>query len=233
MEQTQAVMGGRAPSPNRIKASPLAVSVLCMLHAGPMHPYRLQRLIKAWGKDQVVNVGNRANLYKTIKRLLDAGLITVLQTERDQLYPERTVYQLTEAGRRQAVRWLEEMLAIPRNEYPEFPAALSFAMLLGPDGVRAVLDRRAGLVREQVRTLAAGLAGYAGTLPRVTLLEDEYKLAVARAELRWLSGLLDDLKTGALTWSEESLAAVAVDPDAPANAEPGGKLAKSGRSEPG
>jgi hypothetical protein len=165
--------------------------------------------------------------------LLDAGLITVLQTERDQLYPERTVYQLTEAGRREAVRRLEEMLAIPRNEYPEFPAALSFAMLLGPDGVRAVLDRRAGLVREQVRTLAAGLAGYADTLPRVTLLEDEYKLAVARAELRWLSGLLDDLKTGALTWSEESLAAVAVDPDAPANAEPGGKLAKSGRSEPG
>lgn len=223
MEQSLRRKGGSPPWPNSMKPSPLAVSVLCMLHAGPMHPYRLQRLIKAWGKDQVVNVGNRANLYKTIKRLLDAGLVTVLQTERDQLYPERTVYQLTEAGRREAVRWLEEMLAIPRNEYPEFPAALSFAMLLGPDGVRAVLDRRAGLVREQVRTLAAGLAGYADTLPRVTLLEDEYKLAVARAELRWLNGLLDDLKTGALTWSEESLAAVTADPDTPATAEPGGK----------
>ncbi len=197
-----------------IRPSPLAVSVLCMLHAEPMHPYRLQQLIKAWGKDQVVNVGNRANLYKTIRRLLDAGLIAVLQTERDQLYPERTVYQLTDAGRRQAVRWLEDMLAIPRNEYPEFPAALSFAMLLGPPGVRAMLDRRAGLIREQVAGLAAGLAEYGATLPRVTLLEDEYKLAVASAELGWLDGLLDDLKTGELTWTEESVAAVAADPDA-------------------
>jgi DNA-binding PadR family transcriptional regulator len=195
-----------------MKPSPLAVSVLCMLHAGPMHPYRLQRLIKAWGKDQVVNVGNRANLYKTIRRLHDAGLITVLQTERDQLYPERTVYELTDAGRQIAVRWLEDMLATPRNEYPEFPAALSFAMLLGPGGVRAVLQRRADLVRDQVRELAASMTGYSGVLPRVTLLEDEYRLAVTRAELGWLDGLLDDLKSGALTWSEESLAAVAQDP---------------------
>jgi DNA-binding PadR family transcriptional regulator len=204
-----------------MKPSPLAVAVLCMLHAGPMHPYRLQRLIKAWGKDQVVNVGNRANLYKTIRRLHDAGLITVLQTERDQLYPERTVYELTDAGRKIAVRWLEDMLATPRNEYPEFPAALSFAMLLGPDGVEAVLQRRADLVRDQVRELAASMAGYSSVLPRVTLLEDEYQLAVARAELGWLEGLLADLKSGALTWSEESLSAVATDPDAPAEWDPG------------
>jgi DNA-binding PadR family transcriptional regulator len=204
-----------------MKPSPLALSVLCMLHAGPMHPYRLQRLIKAWGKDQVVNVGNRANLYKTIGRLRDAGLITVLQTERDQLYPERTVYDLTDAGRQTAVRWLEDMLATPRNEYPEFPAALSFAMLLGPGGVRDVLQRRADLVRDQLRELAAGMAGYSGVLPRVTLLEDEYKLAVAKAELDWLDGVLDDLKSGELTWSEESVAVVAMDPDTPAGWDPG------------
>ena len=200
-----------------MKPSPLAVSVLCMLHAGPMHPYRLQRLIKDWGKDQVVNVGNRASLYKTIRRLDDAGLITVLQTERDQLYPERTVYELTDDGRQTAVRWLEDMLATPRNEYPEFPAALSFAMLLGPDGVLEVLQRRTDLVRDQVRELAGSMAGYAGALPRVTLLEDEYKLAVATAELGWLEGLLEDLKSGALTWSEESIAAVAADPGTPAD----------------
>ena len=34
------------------------------LEVGPLHPYGMQRLIKLWGKDQVVNVGQRANLYR-------------------------------------------------------------------------------------------------------------------------------------------------------------------------
>jgi hypothetical protein len=79
-----------------------------------------------------VNVGQRAGLYKTIARLERAGLVAVRQTERDQRFPERTVYELTDAGRRQGRQWLEDMLASPRNEFPRFPAALAFAMLLGP-----------------------------------------------------------------------------------------------------
>ena len=60
-----------------MRASPLALTVLLMLIAGPIHPYELQRRIKLWGKDQVVNVAQRASLYKTIDRLTEAGLIGV------------------------------------------------------------------------------------------------------------------------------------------------------------
>ena len=72
--------------------------MLGLLEVGPLHPYGIQRLIKLWGKDQVVNVGQRANLYRVINRLHEAGLIAVRQTERDQQFPERTVYELTDAG---------------------------------------------------------------------------------------------------------------------------------------
>jgi DNA-binding PadR family transcriptional regulator len=68
------------------RSSPLALTVLLMLIAGPVHPYEIQRRIKVWGKDQVVNVGQRANLYKTIERLHEAGLIAVRHTERDQRF---------------------------------------------------------------------------------------------------------------------------------------------------
>src|SRR5450759_3728461 len=78
---------------SKFRPSPLALTVLSLLVAAPLHPYGIQRLLKVRGKDRVVNVGNRANLYKTIKRLHEAGLIAVRQTERDQLYPERTVYE--------------------------------------------------------------------------------------------------------------------------------------------
>src|SRR5579864_8299637 len=106
----------------------------------------MQRRMKLWGKDQVVNVGQRASLYKTIERVREAGLIAIRQTERDQRFPERTVYELTDAGRRLGREWLLDMLARPRNEFPQFPAALSFIMLLAPQEARDVLERRASVV---------------------------------------------------------------------------------------
>src|SRR5437588_1908753 len=133
-----------------VRRSPLALAVLCLLEVGPLHPYGLQRLIRRWGKDQVINVEQRASLYKTIQRLLAAGLIAVHTTERDQQFPQRTVYELTGEGRRVEREWLAAMVAEPRNEYPEFPAALSFLMLLGPDEARAVLERRGAALRPRL-----------------------------------------------------------------------------------
>jgi DNA-binding PadR family transcriptional regulator len=191
------------------RPSPLAVAVLSLLHAGPLHPYAMQGLIKQWGKDQVINVGQRANLYKTIRRLQDAGLVAVRQTERDQNYPERTVYELTEAGREADIQWITEMVATPRNEFPQFPAALSFVMLLGPEQAQLALARRAAGLEGRLAEVEETLAQLADSLPRVTLMDDEYERAILTAELGWLRGVLADLESGALTWSQELLAGVA------------------------
>ncbi|MFE4458841.1 PadR family transcriptional regulator, partial [Nocardia tengchongensis] len=187
------------------KRSPLAMAVLGILHLEPMHPYAVQRRIKEWGKDKVVNVGQRAQLYKTIARLQDAGLVAVRETGREQQYPERTVYEITDAGRAACLGWINDMIATPRNEFPEFPAALSFLMLLGPDGARAELAKRAAAVRAALDEIDTGMAqARQFGLPRVTLLEDEYQRAVTEAELRWLEAVLADLADGTLTWSWES-----------------------------
>ncbi|MFI1915213.1 PadR family transcriptional regulator [Nocardia sp. NPDC020380] len=189
------------------KRSPLAMAVLGILHLEPMHPYAIQRRIKEWGKDKVVNVGQRAQLYKTITRLQEAGLVTVRETGRDQQYPERTVYEITDAGRAACITWINEMISTPRNEFPEFPAALSFLMLLGPAAARVELERRAIALRANRTELEEGLAGAQQiNLPRVTMLEDEYQLAVTTAELHWLETVLADLAADTLTWSWESLA---------------------------
>jgi DNA-binding PadR family transcriptional regulator len=189
-----------------MRASPLALTVLLMLIAGPVHPYELQRRIKLWGKDEVVNVAQRASLYKTIDRLTQAGLIDVRQTERDQRFPERTVYQLTDEGRRPGHLWLVDMLSLPRNEFPQFPAALSFIMVLVPEEARAVLEERAAGLRSHLTSLERVLAGEQGPLPpRVTLLETEFLRAMTAAELSWVRGIIDELRSGALAWSEQEL----------------------------
>ncbi|MFF7900094.1 PadR family transcriptional regulator [Streptomyces sp. NPDC007920] len=193
-----------------MRSSPLGLTVLSLLHLRPLHPYGIQRLINQWGKDQVVNVSQRASLYRTIDRLLDAGLIAVRETSRDQRYPERTVYEVTDAGRVATREWLREMLAAPRAEYPEFPAALSFTLMLLPREVQADLTARAAQLRDRLAELdtAAEAARQAG-LPRIAMLEDEYRSAVLTAELDWLDSITSDLRSGTLTWDHETLAALA------------------------
>src|ERR1044071_786140 len=91
------------------RRSPLALAILALLYEAPMHPYRMQQLIKERGKDTVINVQQRTSIYQTIERLLRAGLIIVAETTRDERWPERTVYALTEEGRETLREWMHEM----------------------------------------------------------------------------------------------------------------------------
>ena len=196
--------------PTAPRSSPLALTVLALLHYQPLHPYGIQRLIKQWGKDQVVNVEQRTSLYRTIERLLAAGLIAVRETERDPRYPERTVYEITGAGRQTARRWLEEMLAEPRQEYPEFPAALSHVLMLEPAELADVLDRRAQRLSSALAAFEANATAEAEQeLPRIAALEAEYQRAVLEAEASWVQSVIADLRSGKLTWSREELLAFA------------------------
>jgi DNA-binding PadR family transcriptional regulator len=200
------------------RRSTLGLTVLSLLHYRPLHPYGVQRLIKQWGKEQVVNVGQRASLYRTIDRLLAEGLIAVRETGRDQQYPERTVYEITDEGREVAHEWLVEMLSTPKREFPEFPAALSFLLMLPPEEARAVLGRREAALADTLAGLDRGMAAEAeSALPRVTMLEAEYLRAVTAAELEWVRSVVDDLRTGRLHWTWEGLEAFAEVADQPSN----------------
>jgi DNA-binding PadR family transcriptional regulator len=197
-------------TPSAPRSSPLALTVLALLHYKPLHPYGIQRLVKDWGKEQVVNVRQRASLYRTIERLNGDGLIAVRETGRDQQYPERTVYEVTDAGRETARAWLEEMLSAPKQEFPEFPAALSNLLLLTSQDMGDVLARRADALAEKLAGLESALSAEADQgLPRITRLETEYLRAVTAAELEWVRAVVEDLRAGTLSWSKEQLDALA------------------------
>ncbi|MEU5867896.1 PadR family transcriptional regulator [Nonomuraea sp. NPDC047529] len=186
------------------RGSPLALTVLALLRSQPLHAYGMQRLLKQWGKDQVVNVGQRAGLYRTIDRLAEAGLLRVRETERDQQYPERTVYELTDAGRERLEEWLDDMLSRPRQEFPQFPAALASAMLFPPGVLADALERRAAAVERTLAELESSLSAEED-LPRITMLECEYLREVTAAEARWLRAVIADLREGRIEWSREQL----------------------------
>ena len=185
----------------RTGLSPLALVVLALLDEAPMHPYRMQQLIRERGTDEVVNVRHRASLYQLIARLEREGLVEVHGTARTEKRPERTLYRPTEAGRETVHARLREMLARPASEFPEFPAVLSFIYLLEPAAARAELVRRAEALDGERRRLAGVLEEHADSVPRLFLLEVEYLKTAAEAELAWVRGITDDLDAGRLTWS--------------------------------
>jgi DNA-binding PadR family transcriptional regulator len=192
------------------RRSPLAMMVLALLEEEPMHPYRMHELIKQRGKDAVVNVAQRNSVYQTIARLIRDGLVRVKQTAREQSRPERTVYQITPRGRATLRAWLDAMLEAPAREFPEFPAALSFVMLLAPAQARARLEARKAAVEGQLAaSQAAHARALASGLPRLFLLDDEYRDAMRAAEVAWLASVVGDLKAKRLAWSAEWLSAVA------------------------
>ena len=190
------------------KPSPLGLIVLWELYEEPKHVYGIQKLLEQHGKDRVVNVRSRASLYQTLERLIRLGLVEVHQTARTEGYPDRIVYAITEAGRAAAQEWLREMLRTAGGDYPDFIAALSILFGLAPDDARAQLEQRA-------ETLAAELAETKALfennpdLPRLFLLEEDYRRTLLQAELRWLRGAIADLRDGRLTWSREWLQQVA------------------------
>jgi DNA-binding PadR family transcriptional regulator len=197
--------GGAAPDEKAAQPSALGLLILWQLVAGPNHAYGLQKLFTSQGKERVVNLRSRANLQQAIKRLQRLGLVEVQETVRGEGYPDRIVYAITGAGREAASNWLREMLAETAGEYSDFIAAVSILFVLEPEDARAQLEHRAAQLAETLAETEAQLVANPG-LPRLFLLEEEYRKAVLVAQLSWLRGVIDDLESGRLTWSERWLA---------------------------
>jgi DNA-binding PadR family transcriptional regulator len=199
-----------------VQPSALGLLILWQLISAPNHAYGLQKLFTAQGKDRVVNLRSRANLQQAIKRLQRGGLVEVHETVRSEGYPDRIVYDITEAGRAAARIWLREMLAETTGEFPDFVAAVSILFGLEPDDARTQLAHRADQLAEALANTDAQLTGNP-ELPRLFLLEEEYRKAILTAQLSWLRGVIADLQAGRLTWNEQWLAEVfaAFHPDGP------------------
>ena len=175
------------------------LAVLSLVREEPMHPYLMQRLLRDRHKDEVL-VLKRGSLYHAINRLARAALIEPVTVDREGRRPERTTYRLTPAGERELVRWLRQRIATVQRGPSEFMGSVSFLVHLAPRDAAAQLKTRAQALVRQVAELSAGLKRTGAYVERIHLIESEYALAMLKAELRWVRGLLAELSSGRFTW---------------------------------
>jgi DNA-binding PadR family transcriptional regulator len=180
----------------------LALAVLTSLAERPMHPYEMAAEMRERGKHHSIKI-NWGSLYTVVQNLEKHGLIAAAGTSRQGRHPERTIYEITPEGRDELEEWLEELLAVPEREYTRFEAALSMSGILPPDRVVHVLTERARILEASIAGDDAALAKLTEGLPRVFVVEWEYRVALAKAELAWIKGLLDDIENETLDGLEE------------------------------
>ena len=174
----------------------------------PMHPYEMKSKMKGRGHDQVIKLTG-GSIYDTVERLEQGGFIQAQETSREGRRPERTVYAITDSGRDEITLWLQELLARPVNEYPQFGAALAFFAHLPKDEVVRLLKIRTALLDGQIAGSERQLKTFADMgLPRLFLIEGEYSVAMKRAELEWVRNLVRDIEGGKLWITKEQMAAV-------------------------
>src|SRR5271156_5940458 len=113
-------------------ANPLALAVLALLFERPMHPYEMGLTLKQRHKEESIKF-RYGSLYTVIDLLLTRGFIASRETERPGRRPERTVYEITPAGRDELHAWMTDLISEPVKEYPQFEAALCLLPVLAPD----------------------------------------------------------------------------------------------------
>jgi len=180
----------------------VGIAILALLVREPLHPYEMRHRIRVQELDRIMKFPH-GTLYSTVERLAADELIEPVEVNREGRRPERTVYQVTDAGRDQLTDALRDGLMRSVNEYPALATALAFASLLTPQEVAQLLDRRRIALDAR---LSANIAAIDATIKtgmaRINLIETEYIAALLRAERDWLESTVDDIRTGRLTWGE-------------------------------
>lgn len=176
-------------------ANLLALAVLSAVFERPMHPYEMASVLRSRDKDK--DMGFKwGSLYTVVQNLEKHGLLEVAENAREGGRPERTIYQITDDGRAEMTDWVRELIAVPERESPRFKAGLSVLGALGPDEAIELLRQRLEVLEERLTADRKTHAGLLRETPRLFLIEEEYDLAILRAEVAWVRKLLAELGSG-------------------------------------
>lgn len=184
--------------PRRRVSNPLALAVLSCLIEKPMHPYEISRTLRYRGKEDSIKL-NYGSLYSVVESLQRHGLVENRGATREGRRPERTVYEITDAGVAEFEDWLSELLSTPVREFTSLEAGLSLMPGLPPEDVALLLGKRAERLRVELRALDSAFAeSDEMQLPELFVVETRFRHAMLTAELEYVTSLANAIRTGTL-----------------------------------
>ncbi|BCO35027.1 PadR family transcriptional regulator [Mycobacterium heckeshornense] len=171
----------------------LGVAVLALLRDRPMHGYEMFQVLADRQAQRIVKV-RPGSLYHVVDRLAEEKLIRRAATGRQGNRPERAIYEITDAGVEALIDRVRDVVATPIDEFPQFVTALAELHHLDVEtAVDAVTSRVAALEADVAEMMALRDAS---TAEAPTLVALEYLLATTQAQVTWLRGFAQSLRTG-------------------------------------
>lgn len=127
-------------------------ALLSLLAEGDSYGYNLKPRWEAlagpqWGP---VNIGN---LYTTLKRMERDDFIVAVDAVRDQNYPERTVYSITERGRAELATWRDRPVERVSGDRSDFIIKLYDAGKESAEAIRRMCEVERESSKAELQTL--------------------------------------------------------------------------------
>ena len=163
--------------------------LLALLAKEPAHGYELKlALEQIFG--QAYPSPNIGQVYVTLKRLEADGLVSSQDVEQDSR-PNKRVYELTPAGRKQLTTWVREPIEGPRVR-DEFFMKLVLAPMAGLADRMELINAQRRHYLGIMRNLMDMQAGMDAATPAARLLIDGAVLHL-QADLDWLERCQEEL----------------------------------------
>lgn len=172
--------------------------ILGILMEKDRHPYEIRQTMtnRSWNYAFRLRDGS---LYYAVDQLRDHGLIEAAHTVPvpGEHRPDKTIYRITEAGRREFDRLMYAQLEQP--SYPQHPMmmAMPFLRLADQARVAEIAGRQLAACEERIASLEQALAVKASRIPASALRMIAGMLAFGRAEREWLETIIDEASSGA------------------------------------
>lgn len=99
--------------------------VLALIDESPQHGFGVAKALAADEALAMAITVRRPLVYRSIDALAEAGLITAVRVETGQRGAPRTIYRATAEGRKRTSRWLDAVVAHPRDARLELLAKFS------------------------------------------------------------------------------------------------------------
>ena len=151
---------------------------------GPLHGHQIRQQAQTdrtetWTDIQVGSV------YGALKRLANENLIREVRTEKVGNRPERTVYEITPAGRRSLAAIHEAALRELDHHHDPFDLALAQSRSIPEEHLEQIVENRIGALRVQLAEQRHAATTADPFLNEAERLVIQHLIARTEAEIRW------------------------------------------------
>ncbi len=172
--------------------------ILGLLRENPLYGYELKQIIEEHMGDWTsIAFGS---IYFALDKLAEEGFVEKVSVEKEGRRPSRSVYRITEAGRQEFLHLLRESWQQVERQYFSLDICLFFIDALQPEEILSYLRARQKILRDTLEHIESHRAEQVSQpeVPPVAQAIFDHSITHTRAELVWVTDLLDKMEGGNL-----------------------------------